>query len=51
MAEGVTVESQLGNIWLHDECLKYGFQYTLVFISYYLVINVGLIPILPQTNK
>lgn len=28
MAEGVTVESQLGNIWLHDECLKYGFQYT-----------------------
>lgn len=28
MPEGVTVESQLGNIWLHDECLKLGFQYT-----------------------
>ncbi len=28
MSEGTSVESQLGNIWLHDECLKYGFQYT-----------------------
>nr|BFD33329.1 7-carboxy-7-deazaguanine synthase QueE [Pigmentibacter ruber] len=28
MAEGITVESQLANTWLHDECLKYGFNYT-----------------------
>lgn len=28
MAEGITVDSQLANIWLHDECLKYGFRYT-----------------------
>ena len=28
MAEGVTQESQLNNIWLHDICLKYQFRYT-----------------------
>jgi len=28
MAEGITVDSQIANIWLHDACLKYGFKYT-----------------------
>lgn len=28
MAEGIHLESQVSNIWLHDECLKYGFRYT-----------------------
>lgn len=28
MPEGIHLESQVSNIWLHDECLKYGFRYT-----------------------
>lgn len=28
MPEGVSVESQIGNVWLVDQCLKYGFKYT-----------------------
>ena len=28
MAEGIHLESQVSNIWLHDECLKHGFRYT-----------------------
>lgn len=28
MAEGITVESQLSNIWLHDLCLEHKFNYT-----------------------
>ncbi|WP_161597779.1 7-carboxy-7-deazaguanine synthase QueE [Fluviispira multicolorata] len=27
MPEGTTIESQVENIWLHDECLKHGFRY------------------------
>ena len=28
MAEGITVNSQIANVWLHDLCLKHGFRYT-----------------------
>lgn len=28
MPEGTDINSQINNIWLHDECLKYGFRYT-----------------------
>lgn len=27
MPEGTTIQSQIENIWLHDECLKHGFRY------------------------
>ncbi len=28
MPEGCTIKSQVGNIWLHELCLKYGFRYS-----------------------
>ncbi|MES2615086.1 MAG: 7-carboxy-7-deazaguanine synthase QueE [Bdellovibrionota bacterium] len=28
MPEGISIESQINNKWLHDECLKYGYRYT-----------------------
>lgn len=28
MPEGTSVDSQIANVWLHDECLKHDFRYT-----------------------